>query len=335
MANTLTSPIDRAAERLTVRVSKIDTLADKIRAYELTSSDGEVLPGFTAGAHVDVYLPDEKTRQYSLFGDPVSDQTYRIAVLELPDGRGGSMHMHHAVHEGGILEISRPRNNFPLVEGAEHYLLIAGGIGITPLLSMCRELQNREASWQLVYCTKAPADAAFATTLKELGFLNRVTFHHDGGNPSNSLDVETLLGNQKPGTHVYCCGPTGLMNAVQDTGNSWPEGTIHFEYFSASGASIVDSKNTEFDVEILDTGQILTISEEETILQALQANGYKVPYLCTEGVCGTCLVDVIEGLPDHRDQVLDETEKASNQLIAICCSRALSQRLKIKLFPGV
>ena len=315
-----------------LRVSAVRDEAQDIKSYEFVAPDGSELPAFTAGAHLDVHLPGGLVRQYSLANDPGERNRYLVAVLREGTGRGGSTDMHDNVREGDLLEIGGPRNNFPLSDLAQHHLLIAGGIGITPMMAMLRELSGRGAAYSLHYCTRSVEKTAFMGELEAPPFAGNVRFHHDQGDPSKGLDVAALLRPVEAGTHVYCCGPTGLMGAVRAAAEHWPHGTVHFEYFSVDpGALEPHGPDTAFEVEIESSGEIYRVPADKTIMEVLRDNGHDVPSACEEGICGTCLTEVVSGEIDHRDLVLDDDEKEANDLMTVCCSRAKGPRLKLRL----
>ncbi len=326
-------PIASVGVRLQVRVAAIQSEAQAIKSFALVDPAGKELPRFTAGAHVLVDLANGLTRQYSLCNDPVETHRYRIAVLRESHGRGGSAWMHDSVAVGDVLSISMPRNNFALVGDATSFLLIAGGIGVTPIIAMCRDLDRRAQDFRLHYCTRTPAMTGFRDELAASTFARRVDFYHDDGEPANGLDVQALLATVAADTHVYCCGPTGLMRAVKQAAAHWPAERIHFEVFAASGdaAPSLQAGDREFEVVIASTGQTLSVPAGRTILEVLLEHGVLVENLCREGICGTCITKVIEGVPDHRDQVLDDAEKAQNRLITVCCSRARGRKLVLDL----
>jgi vanillate monooxygenase ferredoxin subunit len=318
------------SEFLDVRVKRIIEEAEDIRSYEFADPRKGALPAFTAGSHLDVHLPNGLVRQYSLCNDPRESHRYVVAVLREPGGRGGSACMHDAVREGDDVTITVPRNHFPLHENAERHLLIAGGIGITPILAMARRLAALGADYTVHYCTRSPEKTAFRAALTEEPFAGHVRFHHDGGDPTKGLDVRALLADVEAGTHVYCCGPIGLMHAVTEASAHWPLGTVHFEFF-ATDPSVAEEPKAGFEVEIASTGAVYQVPPDKTILEVLRDRGHDIDSSCEEGLCGTCIVDVLDGEPDHRDLVLDDEEKQSNKLITVCCSRAKSARLKLDL----
>jgi vanillate O-demethylase ferredoxin subunit len=315
-----------------VRVAGIRDEADKIRSYELVALDGGDLPAFTAGAHIDVHLPNGLVRQYSISSDPDDRRRYVIAVQREPESRGGSACLHEEIEPGDRLAITAPMNNFPLRDKAARVILIAGGIGVTPVLSMVRQLQKAAADWQLHYCARGPELTAFRELLSAPPYDARTTFHYDGGDPAKGLDVVGLLATPRPGDHLYCCGPTGLMAAVRAASAHWPSGAVHFEYFSVDEAVIGEhAPDGAFEVEIASTGEVFEIPADKSILEVLEENGIEVDSACQDGLCGTCITGVLEGEPDHRDMVLDDEEHASNTLMTVCCSRARSKRLKLDL----
>jgi vanillate O-demethylase ferredoxin subunit len=315
-----------------LRVSAVRDEAQDTRSYEFVDPEGGALPAFTAGSHLDVHLPGGLLRQFSLANDPLERHRYLVAVLCERDGRGGSSDMHDNVRVGDLVEIGGPRNHFPLSDLAEHHLLIAGGIGITPMMAMLRHLNTSGAAYSLHYCTRSEEKTAFMGELQAAPFAGKVQFHHDQGDPSKGLDVAALLGPVQAGTHVYCCGPAGLMGAVRAAAEHWPSGTVHFEYFSVDPDALEPhGLDTAFEVEIESTGEVYKVSAEETIMEVLRANGHDVPSACEEGICGTCLTEVVSGEIEHRDLVLDDEEKAANDIMTVCCSRAKSPRLKLRL----
>ena len=317
-------------DTLQVRVQKITQEAEDIRSFEFVDPNGGALPDFTAGSHLDVHLPNGLVRQYSLSNDPAETHRYVVAVLHEPAGRGGSAAMHEQVKEGDNLIITAPRNNFPLHEEAARHLLIAGGIGITPMLAMARRLTAISADYRLHYCSRSAEKTAFRDELTNPPFAERVEFHHDGGDPSKGLDVKALLSEIREGTHLYCCGPIGLMHAVTEASDHWPTGTVHFEFFAVD-PDVDEGPKEEFEIEIASSGAVLKVPADKTILDVLMDAGIAVESSCEEGLCGTCIVDVLEGEPDHRDFILDDDEKESNSLITVCCSRSKSARLKLDL----
>lgn len=313
--------------RLQVKAVRDET-AD-IRSYILAAPDDQVLPAFEAGAHIDIHLPSGLVRQYSLFTDPIERQSYGIAVLRAAGGRGGSAELHESVQLGDLVRISGPRNNFPLADDATRHVFVAGGIGITPILSMVRVVSRRGQDWFLHYCVREADKAAFLDLLMQPPHVDRVQLHIDGGNVSNGLNVVAMAAAERgQGVCLYCCGPEGLMHAVKEACSTWPDDAVRFESFGNRADAITDVRGW-FEVEIAGTGQILTVRDGETILEVLHRHGLFVPSLCKAGVCGTCVVDLLEGEVDHRDTVMSEAEKRNK--IAVCCSRARTERIKIRI----
>lgn len=320
-------------KRQTLEVSEAWYETERILGIELRDPQGNELPVFEAGAHLSFFLPGDMIRQYSLAGDPRDRFAYTFGVQRELDGRGGSAWMHDNASVGAKLETSMPMNNFPLDLGADRYLLIAGGVGITPLLSMTQSLAHMGKDFQLYYCTREREHAAFRSRLDALSSKGTIDIICDGGDPSQGLQVKDLLAEREDGTELYCCGPSGLMSAVNDAASHWPAKTVHFEWFVPSDDPNVDLEegSDEFLVVIASTGQEFRIGANETILQVLNTNGFEIDSVCQEGVCGTCIVDVLEGEIAHRDHILDDEDKAENSMMTTCCSRAISEKLVLDL----
>ena len=307
-----------------VRVTAVRPVAIDVIAYELAPADGRSLPPFAPGAHIDVHVTEGQVRQYSLCGDGGKVGRYLIAVKKEVGGRGGSMAMHRHVERGSTLGIGGPRNHFPL-EAALDTLFIAGGIGITPILSMARQVASRGGRWELHYCARSREHAAFYDELVSLGH-GRVISHFS---ELPSLDVAGLLSELRPETQLYCCGPEGLMKAVQASTSHWPQAHVHFEWFAAAASCW--PANEAFQVELASSGQLLDVPANCSILQVLRQHGIRPPSACETGVCGSCETAVLAGAPQHRDMLLTTDEKASNRSMMICVSRADSKRLRLGL----
>ena len=317
---------------LRVYVTKVTDEAESIRSYELIAAEGGALPDFAAGAHTVVNLPNGMARQYSLTGDAGERQRYLIAVQREAKGRGGSRWIYDNLREGDNLEISSPVNHFALAEEAERHLLIAGGIGITPILAMARSLERAGADYNLVYCARRPARAAFRNLLLSPPFHDRVSFVYDEEEGPQRLDLAALLSAQPLGTHAYCCGPAGMIRAFRQAASHWPSGRVHFELFAADPeAPHLSTVDRAFTVEIASTGQRFTIPPGRSILAVLSGHGLEVPKLCESGYCGSCLTGVLEGVPEHRDTVQSDADRAAGTYIALCCSRAKSDLLVLDL----
>ncbi|GAA5235586.1 oxidoreductase [Verticiella sediminum] len=310
-------------------LKKTDAALD-ICTFELGSPDGKPLPAFSAGAHIDVHLGEDLVRQYSLCNHPDASGRYVIGVLLDPASRGGSRAM-HALKEGDILEISEPRNHFPLHGSAEHSILLAGGIGITPILCMAERLANIGASFEMHYCTRSPERTAFRERLAADDFQACCRVYHDSRPEAGKLDLAAVLGAPAPGKHLYVCGPGGFIDAVLSAGRAagWAEDNLHREYF----ANVVQAEAGDgpFQVKIASSGQVIDIAADQSITDALAAAGVDIPVSCEQGVCGTCLTNVLEGVPDHRDLYLTDEEREANDQMLPCCSRAKSSMLVLDL----
>jgi vanillate O-demethylase ferredoxin subunit len=304
--------------------------ADGICSYELVRGDGQPLPAFEAGAHIDVHLGDSLVRQYSLCNRPGETRRYQIAVLRDPASRGGSKAMHEAIEAGSLLRISGPKNHFPLVPAART-LLFAGGIGVTPLLAMAEALAARDAAFEMHYCARSPARAAFAERIAASSFAGRVHFHYDDGADGQKLDLAALLAAPRADTHVYVCGPQGYIEHVLAAakGAGWPAAQLHVEYFKAEALDTAGDR--AFEVRLASSGKLVTIPADRSVLEVLAEEGVDIPYSCGEGVCGTCLTRVLEGVPDHRDLYLLDEERAANDQFTPCCSRAKTPLLVLDL----
>ncbi len=312
-----------------VRVAHRWLEAEDIACFTLTRPDGGELPAFDAGAHIEVRLPGDRRRHYSLSGDPRERRAYEIAVLREPAGRGGSQAMHDTVAVGDALRVSGPYNHFPLAgPEARLHLLLAGGVGITPMTAMIAALEARGAEWHLHYCTRSPDRTAFRARLAPLARAGKVTFHHDGGDPARGLDLPALLRRFEIGTHVYVCGPRGFMAAARGAVGAWPPRCVHFEYFSAPDEAPART-DAAFLVKIKATGQVLEVPADRSIVEVLRAHGFTVSTDCEEGYCGTCITRYVEGEPQHRDSVLGDAERRS--YVMICCARAKSPMLVLDL----
>ncbi|RDI27285.1 PDR/VanB family oxidoreductase [Pseudacidovorax intermedius] len=315
---------------LQVRVQRKSQEAEGIVALELVSADGRPLPGFGAGSHIDVHLPNGLVRQYSLCNSAAERHRYRIAVLREPASRGGSAAVHDLVKEGDVLTISAPRNHFALHD-APRSLLLAGGIGVTPILCMAQRLATWGADFEMHYCTRSPARTAFREEIAASGFADKVHLHHDDGPEAQKLRVAELLKTPEPGTQIYVCGPGGFIDHVVNTAkaNGWPAQQIHLEYFAAAAQDT--SGDQPFEVKLTSSGQTYRIPKDQTIVQALRAEGVEIMVSCEQGVCGTCITRVLEGVPDHRDCYLTDDERVANDQFTPCCSRSKTPLLVLDL----
>ena len=318
--------------KLNVRISRKTEEAQDICMLELASLDGAALPGFSAGSHVDVFLPNGLVRQYSLCNHPQETDRYQIAVLRCEDSRGGSAAVHELLKDGDTISISAPRNNFALQHEARKHLLLAGGIGITPLLSMAERLNTLGADFEMHYAARSEQRMAFVRRIRDSAYASHVRFYCDDDKAAGELKLSEVLAAHDAGTHLYVCGPGGFMNAVLAKARElgWSEDCLHREFFTADAPQVQDGDQA-FEVQLASTGQLIQIPVGVSIIHALEKVGVEIPYSCEQGVCGTCLTRVLEGTPDHRDVYLTEAEQACNDQFTPCCSRSRSARLVLDL----
>lgn len=316
-------------DSLQVRIAAIRKEATDIASLELISEDGQALPAFEAGAHVDVMLPGLPLRQYSLCNPPWETHRYVVAVLKEPESRGVSRHIHERVSVGDTLLISRPKNHFALEPSAKRTLLLAGGIGVTPLLAMAESLAANGANFEMHYCARSRDRLAFTEILSAERFRGRVHLRLDDGPEEQRLTLGPLLAGRGPQDHLYICGPTGFIQYVKSSALSagWPDDAIHTEHFSGTVEQL--ETDSDFEIEIEGSGQVVTVAKGQTALDALLNAGFDVPNSCTEGVCGMCMTQVVKGTPDHRDQFLTAAERSRNDTFMPCCSRSKTPRLVI------
>lgn len=314
-------------ETLNVVVRKREEQGAHVVVLELTRADGSPLPTFDAGAHVDIHVAPGLVRQYSLCGDPADNAVYRLGVLKDPASRGGSIGVHDTLLEGAEVQISAPRNHFPLASGAQRSILIGGGIGITPMLAMAYALHAQGSDFELHYCTRSHATSAFLNELQRAAFAPHVHTHFDDEN--TPIDLDAVLGIAQADVHVYTCGPAGFMDWViaQARGKGYDDEHIHREYFQLD----VDNSGASFEVVAARSGKTVQVAEGQTILEALAGVGIDIDISCEQGVCGTCLCDVLEGEPDHRDVYFTDDEKAANDAILVCCSRSKTAKLVLDI----
>jgi ferredoxin-NADP reductase len=307
-------------------VESVDHVARDVVALTLVDPDGDSLPPWTPGAHVDLILGPDLVRQYSLCGNPSDSRTIRVGILKSPDSRGGSAFVHEKLTAGSKVRVRGPRNHFPLV-GAPRYLFIAGGIGITPMLPMIAEASAAGADWRLVYGGRSRESMGFVNELTEYGDRVSLVPQDEAGLP----DLDTLLGTPEPDTLVYCCGPEPLLQAVEKCCATWPHGSLHFERFAAKKIEGDGTEDRPFELLLARSGRTLTVPADKTTLEVVQEAGISVLASCQEGICGTCEQIVVEGQVDHRDSILDEDEREANETMMICVSRARSDSLTLDL----
>ncbi|MFF0283809.1 cytochrome P450/oxidoreductase [Rhodococcus aetherivorans] len=321
---TIGEPAARAVSR-TVTVERLDRIADDVLRLVLRDAGGKTLPTWTPGAHIDLDL-GALSRQYSLCGAPDAT-SYEIAVHLDPESRGGSRYIHEQLEVGSPLRMRGPRNHFALDPGAEHYVFVAGGIGITPVLAMADHARARGWSYELHYCGRNRSGMAY---------LERVAGHGDRAalhvsEEGTRIDLAALLAEPAPGVQIYACGPGRLLAGLEDASRNWPDGALHVEHFTSSLAALDPDVEHAFDLELRDSGLTVRVEPTQTVLDALRANNIDVPSDCEEGLCGSCEVAVLDGEVDHRDSVLTKAERAANRQMMTCCSRACGDRLALRL----
>ncbi|HJV13026.1 MAG TPA: PDR/VanB family oxidoreductase [Propionibacteriaceae bacterium] len=307
-------------------VREAQSVADGVVALTLVDPQGGELPPWTPGAHIDFVLTDDLVRQYSLCSSPSKPDVWRVGVLRAPDSRGGSERVHDSLSQGSIVRVRGPRNHFPLV-ASPRYLFIAGGIGITPLVPMIAEADAAGADWQLLYGGRERASMAFLDELAQYGDRVTVVPQDEKG----MLDLELVLGTPQSDTLVYCCGPEGLLAAVEKFCEQWPPGSLHLERFSAKPQEPGAEADSKFELVLQRSGLTLQVPPDKSVLGVIREAGVSVLASCMEGICGTCETEVIEGDVDHRDSVLSEEEQASNEYMMVCVSRCRSPRLVLDL----
>lgn len=303
---------------------------EAVVSLELRGHGGETLPAFTPGAHIELELPTPGgvlRRQYSLVNDPAARRHYTIAVGRDANSRGGSSWIHDRLEPGQVLRVGAPRNRFPLHEEAVRSVLIAGGIGITPILAMARRLSDLRRPWALYYCARTPAQAAFIEPLMRLG--GEVIPVYDRMPGVASLDVAGVVRAADSDTHLYCCGPGGLMDAFVAACRPRDPRTVHLEWFAAPAAPTTTQVQAEFVVHLARSGMTLPVPANRSILDVVRAAGIDVPHSCLEGICGSCETKVIGGECDHRDLIL--ADRSSNDSMMICVSRARSATLTLDI----
>jgi vanillate O-demethylase ferredoxin subunit len=313
---------------ITVRIEAKTAVAQDVCALTLVAADGGALPGFTAGAHVDVHLPGGIVRQYSISNDPAEAHRYVIGVLLDSQSRGGSRAVHERLAAGQTLQISAPKNHFPLAAQARRSLLIAGGIGITPLLAMARQLAADGAAFELHYAASCAERMAFRAEIEASDWAAAAHLHVG----DTRLDIEALLAAQDAGVHVYVCGPKRLIDTVTEVARrqGWSGERVHHEFF-AGAEPLAPGQNGAFEIELARSGRIILVAADRTAAEALIAAGVPLLTSCEQGVCGTCLTRVLAGQPDHRDLYLTPEEQAANDQFTPCCSRSRSRRLVLDL----
>ncbi len=312
-----------------VVVSDIVQETPNIRRITLATPTGTALPVFEAGAHIDLHLPNGMIRQYSLVNPPGETDTYQLGVLKEKNSRGGSAWIHETLAKADRLHVSEPRNRFPIAKAARRHILFAGGIGITPILSIARHLSAFGADFAVYYSVRNKHEAAFYEDLVPLG--NCIRLLADGRDAAQTVLLEALS-SPSDDTHLYVCGPMGYIQAIRSLAHlqKWHDSHFHTEAFCASPLPS-DAVDRAFTVHLGRSGATIPVSEGETVIRALRAHGFDIPFSCEQGVCGTCLTKVISGVPDHRDQYLTDEERDANDQFMPCCSRSKSPELVLDL----
>lgn len=313
------------AEPIAVRLHSITYAARDTHLYEFVRANDGAMPDVAPGAHVDLHLPNGTTRPYSLVRAGRGMKSYVVGVKLDPKSRGGSRFIHDKLMVGTQMSLSAPRNHFPLKEDAAHTLLIAGGIGITPIWCMAQRLQERNASWELWYSSRSRADAAFLDEMAAFG--DRVHLHFDE-EAGTLIDLKALVTGASPEAHLYCCGPTPMLTAYEAAAAARDPDTVHLEHFGSVQAAATDGG---YVIELARSGCELAVPSGKSILDVLVANNISVNSSCLQGVCGYCEVAVLEGEVDHRDSILTPSERASNSTMMVCCSGAKSARLVLDI----
>lgn len=319
-------------DRFTVKIEKRWNETQEIIGLKLVALGNELLPRFSAGAHIDIVTPAGMVRQYSLCGKPTVQDHYIVGILRDPKSRGASINIHEKCHEGDTLEISAPRNHFPLHPSGKS-ILIAAGIGVTPILSMSEELQSSNRDFELHYFTRSKSSAAFLPRINASPYSHLSHCYFDNETPEHRPRLAEILNSPRKDSHVYICGPSGFIDFVRSVAKeyAWQETNIHIEHFSNQVTNSGSQNDGSFDVRIASSGKVFTIPKDQSITQILANNGISIPVSCQEGVCGTCITPILSGKPEHRDAYFSEEEKTEGKLIMPCCSRALSDELVLDL----
>lgn len=315
---------------MNLKVRQIRDEAVDIKSFELASGEGQILPSYQSGSHIDVHVGGV-IRQYSLCDAPGVRDFYTVAVKRELESRGGSRAMHEQIQVGDEIVVSHPRNNFPLDDAAQHTLLLAGGIGITPILGMARHLKAKRAPFHLQYFSRSIEHTAFHADLSRKDWANEVSFHYALDPVALKAYLRKTLWHRIEGSHLYLCGPRPFMELVQDVAAAtWAPEFVHVEYFSADPQALAGPQ-TEFEVRLERSAKTCRVREGVSIAQAIQEIGVAIPTSCEQGVCGTCLTGVLAGIPDHRDAYLTSEERACNDKMLPCVSRSLTASITLDL----
>jgi ferredoxin-NADP reductase len=313
---------------LALKLQQLRLQASDIVSFEFVAADGAALPAFTAGAHIDLHLPGGLVRSYSLVNDPAERHRYVVAVDKAADGRGGSAWMHSVPRPGDRFEATAPANDFPLYEDAPLSIFIAGGIGITPFVSMAARLNALGRPWRLHYAVRSPARAAYAREVEALDATGSGVDIRYSSEGLGRMDIAAIVRDAPAGAHVYCCGPNGMLDTFTAACAAIAPQRVHLERFAASQAAATGGG---YEVVLHRTGRTLAVNDGKTLLDTLLDAGVDVQYSCSQGICGTCCTPVLEGQPDHRDDYLTAEEKQAGKAMMVCCSGSLTPRLVLDL----
>jgi len=314
---------------ISARIARRQVEAEGIISLDLVSLEGSDLPPFSAGSHIDVEIAPGLIRQYSLCTPGGEHGHYQIAALRDPQSRGGSIAIHEQLREGDTVRVSAPRNHFPLQPTEGVSLLLAGGIGITPLLCMAERLAATGGCFRLHYCARSPERTAFRDRIAGSPIGAHTHFHFDSEGPAAALDPAGLFAAMGPEDHAYVCGPSGFIDWIDEAARTagLPPERLHREYFAAGEAAVPEGGNRSFAITIASTGQVVQVGADETVAAALSRVGHEVPTSCDHGVCGTCITRILEGDPDHRDLL----GLSGHAEFTPCCSRAKTPTLVLDL----
>jgi tetrachlorobenzoquinone reductase len=329
MNTTTTSSTTAAHGLIDARLSKIEDVARDTKIFTFQRVDGGKLPAYKPGAHIDLHLPNDMLRQFSLTLPASDPDSYTVGVKRDENSRGGSRYIIEQMKVGDQIKISAPRNNFPLVEGADHVVLVAGGIGITPIWCMAQELEAQGRSWKIHYACRSQADMAFLSDLKKLN-PERVHLHFDDESGGKVLDLAAAIAEAPANAHFYCCCPNPMLKAFEAAAASRPRANVHIEYFTAKEEASANELGG-FWVELTRSAEEYFIPPGKKVLEVLFDAGVDVDYSCELGICGACETRVISGTPIHHDSVLSEEEQASNEKVMICCCGCATERLVLDM----
>ncbi len=307
---------------LSVQVTAMRLEAKGIVSIELGKPDQDNLPSFEAGSHIDLHLANGLVRSYSLLSSPQNQTHYIVAVLNDRDSSGGSRFIHEKLRVGDLIAISAPRNNFSVDFSAEHSVLIAGGIGVTPIMCMLNDLRAKKKQVEVLYCARSRSEAAFVDMLSQ---YPEVQFHFDD-EQSAPPDLKSYLDKRPKDSHVYCCGPTKMLDAFENLCEALHMPNVHVEHFAAA-EDMQSVQNDEYVVTLSQSNKTISVPAGKSLLDAILDAGVNIDHSCREGICGACETKVLEGIPDHRDNVLTKSERAANKTIMVCVSGCICKKL--------